>query len=127
MDLEEVIFSPKRIVLACLCQRSILENRFLHRSEAEGLNHVPPIPHFNPGTFTFQNCNICINTGMSNMLMRPLMLTSLNMIRLLQSSRLGFSARYARQCARNIFCSCVTSSSGGYLIMSLDNSGFPSG
>lgn len=77
--------------------------------------------------FTFQNCNMCINTGMSIMLIRPLMLMSLNMIRLLQSSRLGFSARYALQWARKIFCSCVTSSSGGYLTMSLDKSGFPSG
>jgi len=77
--------------------------------------------------YTFQNCNMCINTGISNTLIRPLMLISLSMIRLLQSSRLGFSARYARQCARNIFCSCVTSSSGGYLTISLDKSGFPSG
>jgi len=76
---------------------------------------------------TFQNCNICINTGMSNMLIRPLMLMSLNIIRLLQSSRLGFSAKYTFQWARSIFCNCVTSSSGGYLIMSLDKSGFPSG
>lgn len=70
---------------------------------------------------------MCISTGMSSMLIRPLMLTSLNIIRLLQSSRLGFSARYAFQCARRIFCNWITSSSGGYLTMSLVKSGFPSG
>lgn len=48
-------------------------------------------------------------------------------MRLLHSSKLGFSDKKVFQCDFSIFSNCAASTSGGYLANNFDNIDFPSG